>query len=602
MKDAKDHAVSPAFVRGRYIRGGSARNPWKLRSWIQKKYGAAFDRSKIQDAHLANRVDFNDKGDTHRHLELGGIPNALSYTTRVVGEFIKVTTHASGKDLKKLQKLRRRLDGVTSFDNLSKTASYEIHVVYPYMMENGKTFKCGMEEIASTYHLYAHIRSNARDHAIPYFFGGMHVGLGAYVAVISSPPKTRQIQRGDRRAVEVFNRLVSIGAYPMSSNAVRVFGDQFIVTDPWQVREIPRGIFSAFTRSRIVSKKRYGGAWTASGGAAWAKEVGSVFMFEKTNFGTKREFPTTLSNTMDAVLKNEIKRYEVGASSRRRIDDETDDALTNLRLKSKHIGSGTYGDVYAVVLDKERRKLIKTLFDSLKNLTYFESISGKSHLVLKIEKLDRMIPLDKAEVFRLAGEAFVQNYVRASGGAAPAVFFSGTLANRFHVIAMQCAKGETLESFIRRRQYIPPAVYAKIDNAVASMLRSGVVHSDLHGGNILIDPATYSVKIIDFGFATIIPPELHASVLKILDDGSVRDAFEKTGLIDVINSSKIGYSFYYSDPKLLARLGRLRNRAPSSGLRSHALKSIGKSPKSVVKTVSRNSSNTNNERRNSTIA
>ena len=596
--------ASPTYVRGRFLQGGSARNPWKTRSWIQQKYGSAFDASKIQNAYAVDPVNLNNRHDTRIHLENGGIPNPGSYKTRLVGEsFIKITTTVSGRDLRKLQKLKKRLDGVTSFDSLSKNASYEIHVIFPDIMQNGKTFRCAMEEIASVYHVYAHIRRHSRENSIPYYFGGLHPGLGAYVAVISAPPKTIQIPRGDRVAVDVFKRLVSIGAYPMSSNVVRIDPGtkRYIVSDPWQIREIPRGIFSSFTRSKVMASKGHGKAWVDAGGAAWAAEIKSSFSFERTNLTMKNDDPVTLQNTMNTVLKRSILRYQTGPSTKKILDRETHDAVTKIQSFSTRIGSGSYGDVFVIDLDRDgMRSAVLKIFKNLKNMTNFESIKRKKIIIMKIEKLDRLTPLTKPEVYRLAGEAYVQNYVHHGVGMgkrgteiAPAVFFSGTLANRLHVIAMQYIPGETLESFINRRKFIPLKLHTNIDHAVKEMLRNGVVHSDLHGNNILINPRSFTVKIIDFGFATILPPGLHDMVLEVLDrGGTVQNAFKKTGLLDTIDASKFEYSFYHSNMKMVKRIRKLRNRAPLVGLRSHRLKNQAKSPISVANGSKKSSSTT----------
>ncbi|MBI3297925.1 MAG: phosphotransferase [Elusimicrobia bacterium] len=46
------------------------------------------------------------------------------------------------------------------------------------------------------------------------------------------------------------------------------------------------------------------------------------------------------------------------------------------------------------------------------------------------------------------------------------------------------------------------SVARQIDDAVAIMDRAGVMHGDLHGGNILVDPKTFAVKVVDFATAT----------------------------------------------------------------------------------------------------
>lgn len=63
-------------------------------------------------------------------------------------------------------------------------------------------------------------------------------------------------------------------------------------------------------------------------------------------------------------------------------------------------------------------------------------------------------------------------------------------------------------------EYVRPAgrlTLHGLERAVLSIWGAGVVHADLHKGNIVVDSSS-SVKIIDFGFAVILPAKLRGKV------------------------------------------------------------------------------------------
>jgi Serine/threonine protein kinase len=74
-----------------------------------------------------------------------------------------------------------------------------------------------------------------------------------------------------------------------------------------------------------------------------------------------------------------------------------------------------------------------------------------------------------------------------------------------HFIATEWAAGELLERYARRKAPLPPTEVAEIveqiGEAVQAAHLAGIVHRDLKPDNVMYDPATRQVKLLDFGIA-----------------------------------------------------------------------------------------------------
>ena len=75
-----------------------------------------------------------------------------------------------------------------------------------------------------------------------------------------------------------------------------------------------------------------------------------------------------------------------------------------------------------------------------------------------------------------------------------------------HFLAIEWATGEILEKYAKRQGVLPVdevcTIVKQIADAVHAAHAAGIVHRDLKPDNVMYDPATRLVKLLDFGIAT----------------------------------------------------------------------------------------------------
>lgn len=92
----------------------------------------------------------------------------------------------------------------------------------------------------------------------------------------------------------------------------------------------------------------------------------------------------------------------------------------------------------------------------------------------------------------------------------PEFFFAGEVSSRnrsFFVTVMAEAKGKQVLQHVEAR---PPdaSMYLELERAACALWVNGIVHADMHKGNVFYDERSKHATIIDFGFAVVLPASL----------------------------------------------------------------------------------------------
>jgi hypothetical protein len=482
-----------------------------------------------------------------------------------------------------LQKLKRRLTGVANVNPLPPTGRVRVVVSTIDTAHGGCTaFKAALKTLQTKTDSFIHAAVSIGPAVSPIYFAGFDARSNLYIVAMGDPGDLRPVSKKDRTIPDITKQLVDAGVFPRSLATIKrnVKGEHIIISDPSELVEIPSGIHRAYTKY-IANGQNAGDAWVAAGGVTWSTALGLKFEFHEL-FDYDRTVPLTSIATLDTYVTKSLHRPVHGAAARK-LESEpataiAKSALQTLTTGGKPLGRGSYGTVYAITLDVRNLKLLSDLKKSLSNMLEFAPYGGKRQIVLKVERLDSYRPLTVGRRRRLVGESYIQQFVNDNRGlvtksqlvVSPRVYFSGTIANSFNVICMDRVIGKPLSNIIRDRRVVSAHVYSALEAAIVTMLRNGIVHSDLHASNVFVSGSGRSLRvyILDFGFASLVPPAMKKKIANVLDrGGSVHDVFEQTGLANAVNASKRDFEYYHANNKLLTYVKK--RQAPASGLRSH---------------------------------
>jgi len=115
-----------------------------------------------------------------------------------------------------------------------------------------------------------------------------------------------------------------------------------------------------------------------------------------------------------------------------------------------------------------------------------------------LREIDAQWDLSRAEPVTVGGKTFDASSV------VPKLYAAGyDRKSRVGIMVMEELKGEMFGS--HGRETMPAWYVAKLEYAMACLYLNDYLHMDLHNGNVMVDPAKKTVRILDFGLAAKIP-------------------------------------------------------------------------------------------------
>jgi serine/threonine protein kinase len=129
--------------------------------------------------------------------------------------------------------------------------------------------------------------------------------------------------------------------------------------------------------------------------------------------------------------------------------------------------------------------------------------SHPEHGTVAVKVLREKLRADRTAVARFVREA--QYGSRVQHPNVVRTYEIGQEEGGLHFLAIEWAQGEILEGHAKRRGPMPlsevAGIVQQIAQAVDAAHRASIVHRDLKPDNVMYDPATGRVKLLDFGIA-----------------------------------------------------------------------------------------------------
>ena len=127
-----------------------------------------------------------------------------------------------------------------------------------------------------------------------------------------------------------------------------------------------------------------------------------------------------------------------------------------------------------------------------------------THGTVAVKVLREKLRHDKTAVARFVREARYGERVRHPN--VVQTLEVGEAAPGMHFLAIEWAKGELLERYVKAHAPLPSdevaTIVIQIADAVHAAHAVGIVHRDLKPDNVMYDPVARQVKLLDFGIAT----------------------------------------------------------------------------------------------------
>ena len=127
-----------------------------------------------------------------------------------------------------------------------------------------------------------------------------------------------------------------------------------------------------------------------------------------------------------------------------------------------------------------------------------------THGQVAVKVLREKLRHDKTAVARFVREARFGERVRHPN--VVQTLEVGEAGDGLHFLAIEWARGELLEKYVKMHAPLPPEEVATIVTQIADAVQAahavGIVHRDLKPDNVMYDPVSGQVKLLDFGIAT----------------------------------------------------------------------------------------------------
>lgn len=126
------------------------------------------------------------------------------------------------------------------------------------------------------------------------------------------------------------------------------------------------------------------------------------------------------------------------------------------------------------------------------------------HGMVAVKVLKEKLRQDRTAVARFLREAELGERVQHPN--VVRTLAQGEADGGVRYLATEWAPGELLERYMRRHAPLPrpdvAEIVLQVADAVHAVHEAGIVHRDLKPDNLMYDPATHRVKLLDFGIAT----------------------------------------------------------------------------------------------------